>query len=190
MMVLNFSITDHAIMIVASGHLYLDTETTGFGPLDEICEISIVDDRGEVVLDTLVKPTIPMNPDAQAVHGISDDMLANAPSFKDIANDLSIILSGNTVVIYNADYDLRMLAQSAVAVGIEPVVHPSISVCAMKMYTEFWGEPSDFGPGFRFQKLSNAVLQQNIKVDGKLHRALSHCQATRLLMHKMAGVLD
>ena len=45
-----------ARQVIAQNPVYLDTETTGLEKTDEIVEISIVDDSGQVLLDSLVKP--------------------------------------------------------------------------------------------------------------------------------------
>ena len=42
--------------------LYLDTETTGLGRSAEIVDICIVDDAGQVLVDTLVRPRFPIPP--------------------------------------------------------------------------------------------------------------------------------
>ena len=47
----------------------LDTETTGLYDDAEIVEISIIDENGGVLLDTLVKPLKPIPAEATAIHG-------------------------------------------------------------------------------------------------------------------------
>ena len=61
-----------------------DTETTGLdggAEIVEIVEISCVNGRGEVLLDTLVRPAGPIPADATAIHRITyDDVLGQRPS--------------------------------------------------------------------------------------------------------------
>ena len=64
--------------------VYLDTETTGTGPNAELVEICIVDHDGAILLDTLVKPRGKIEAGARNVHGISDSLLSDAPSWQDI----------------------------------------------------------------------------------------------------------
>ena len=55
-----------------------DTETTGGSPWDEICQIAAAEYDGGALSRTLalyVRPTCPMNPWAEAVHGLSDAFL-------------------------------------------------------------------------------------------------------------------
>lgn len=61
-----------ARQVCAAKPVYLDTETTGLGSTDEIIEISIIDDDGSTLLETLVKPSQPIPADSTRVHGITD----------------------------------------------------------------------------------------------------------------------
>ena len=61
--------------------LVLDTETTGLKQA-EVIEVSVINTKGEVLLDTLVRPrTSYMNPHAQRVHGISLGELETQPTW-------------------------------------------------------------------------------------------------------------
>ena len=54
---------------------FLDTETTGLHPPhDKLVEVAIIDEAGDVVLDTLVNPERPIG-FATQIHGISDAMV-------------------------------------------------------------------------------------------------------------------
>jgi len=66
-------------------YLYLDTETTGLDEKAEIIEIAILDVAGNVLLDSLVKPTSPISDAASKVHGIMMSMLGDAPSWQQLA---------------------------------------------------------------------------------------------------------
>ena len=70
--------------LLAASPIFLDTETTGFRETDEVVEISIIDIDGETLFSSLVKPRIPIPPDAMRVHGITEQMVADAPVWADI----------------------------------------------------------------------------------------------------------
>ena len=112
--------------------LILDTETTGLKDA-EVIEVSVINTRGEVLLDTLVRPRkATMNPHAQRVHGISLSELGNQPTWPEILPELSELTDRATVLAWNAPFDARMLEQTSAAWGL---THPKILfACAMQMY--------------------------------------------------------
>jgi DNA polymerase-3 subunit epsilon len=89
----------------------VDTETTGVYPSDRIVEIAIVTLSVDgVVLDTwetLVQPNRDVS--ATHIHGITAAMVADAPSWDDIAGDVAIRLDGACLVAHNAPFDVRMI---------------------------------------------------------------------------------
>ena len=94
----------------------IDTETTGVGPVAEVCEIAIVGRTGETVVDTLVRPGRPIPSEATGIHGITNAAVATGRSFGRVESDeFPGLLSstGRAIAIYNADYDLGLLDQSS-----------------------------------------------------------------------------
>lgn len=80
----------------------LDVETTGF--TGAIIEIAVIDAAtGETLLNTLVDPgPVPIEPGAQAVHGISVDDLVDAPTWSVVWDQLLTAVGDRTVLAYNA----------------------------------------------------------------------------------------
>src|SRR5918911_4041356 len=86
----------------------LDTETTDLdGYLVQIAVIRAHD--GAVLLDTLINPMAPISAGAQAVHGLTEEQLRDAPTFAQIEQQLLAVLRGRRIVIYNADFDRGVL---------------------------------------------------------------------------------
>lgn len=177
-----------AAEILAARPVYLDTETTGLDGTAEICDLAVVDHDGTVLLDTLVRPTRPIPLGASRVHGITDEMVAAAPTFAEVLPRLVEVLAGRTLVIYNAAYDLRMMVQAERASGAEVRGYiPAEAVhCAMELYAEWWGEWNDYHGSFRWQKLGTAARQQRIELPADLHRARADAELTRRLLGAMA----
>ena len=97
----------------------VDVETTGLKPLtDEIVEVAAVrfDGPGEPVsiFHTYVKPKKKISAAAAAVNHITEDMLAEAPRFGQIAKQLSAYLDGCAVVGHNVKFDARFLYMGGV----------------------------------------------------------------------------
>ncbi|MBR9829321.1 MAG: 3'-5' exonuclease, partial [Oceanospirillales bacterium] len=60
--------------------VFLDTETTGLDDDAQMVEIAVVDENGSVLFESYCRPTVPVDPGAQAVHGIGSEVLAGAPA--------------------------------------------------------------------------------------------------------------
>lgn len=162
----------------------LDTETTGLDDRAEIVEISIINESGCVLLDTLVKPFRPIPIEATAIHGITNDMVATAPSWAAIHNQVAEIVANKPLVIYNADYDLRLMAQTAAQYGRNPI--EAETGCAMLAYAEFYGDWNEYKGSYRWQRLTNAAAQQGVVIDGQAHRALADVKMTLGVIKAMA----
>src|SRR5690606_105710 len=90
----------------------LDTETTGLSDDDEIIEIAIIDRNGHVLLNTLIKPINPISEQAKEIHGISNEDVKNAPYWKEVWKHVLSIIEGKKILIYNAEFDLKMIRNS------------------------------------------------------------------------------
>ena len=171
--------------------LILDTETTGLDDQAEACQIGILAPTGEVILDTLVRPKGSIPYDASRIHGITDEMVADAPTFMDIFPRLVETLSNTTIVVYNAAYDARILEQSWTARNpskylLESELFPGGRwIDVMDPYAEFWGDWSDWHQSYKWQSLENACRQQGIAVNGA-HSAIGDCRMTLALLRKVA----
>lgn len=162
----------------------LDTETTGLDEHAEIVEISIIDQDGSVVFDSLVKPRQPIPAEATAIHGITNEMVASAPNWAEIHDQVAEIVASKKLVTYNADYDLRLLEQTANQYGLTSIAHTA--GCAMLAYAEFYGEWDEHKGTYRWQKLANAAAQQGVVTDGEAHRALADVMTTLGVLKAMA----
>ena len=97
---------------------FVDLETTGTAPgADAITEIGIVRvaaDPGDASLavaewSTLVNPGVPIPPAIQALTGITDAMVRDAPSFEAIADEVAARTAGAVFVAHNARFDYGFL---------------------------------------------------------------------------------
>lgn len=161
----------------------LDTETTGLNDDDEIIEISLIDLKGRVKLDSLVQcqhETIPAG--AARVHGITKDMLSEAPTFPELWRQLKPLLASYELLIYNAEYDEKMLHQTAKRYKLE--MPKLVTHCLMLQYSAYVGEESYRG-GYKYQSLASACSDLKIKQNGA-HRALGDAQMALEILKKLA----
>jgi DNA polymerase III subunit epsilon len=166
--------------------LFLDTETTGTGPLDEIVEIAIVDDDGGLLYETLIHPVGKVSPEARRIHNIDDGMLALAPRWMVVWPQVEKLLSGRAVCIYNADFDQRLIRQTHAKYKISYHLPEGTSFnCIMKLYAQYYGEWNPRTGDYRWQSLENAARQCRIPLPN-LHRAAADNMLARALLHYMA----
>lgn len=146
--------------------IFIDTETTGLNGdgTDEVLDIAIIDADGATLLNTLVRPVQNTSwPKAQAIHGISPQDVANAPTWDSLLPKIAAICSGKTVVFYNAPFDTSFFPA-----GFFPSV-----ICAMRRYSELSSER------IAWVKLSDAATASGYSASGKYHRALEDALACR-----------
>jgi DNA polymerase-3 subunit epsilon len=90
-----------------------DLETTGIQPkTDAVVEIGAVRFRGNEVVDTfctLINPGRPIPPEASAVNGITDDMVAEQPVIETVLSQLADFCGDLPLVAHNAPFDFKFL---------------------------------------------------------------------------------
>lgn len=109
--------------------LFFDIESTGLNVAsDRIVEISIVKvspgapgEPNKVDIKTRrINPTIPIPPEAQAIHGISDDDVKDCPTFRQIAKSLAKLMEGCDIAGYNSlKFDIPMLAEEFLRADVD-----------------------------------------------------------------------
>lgn len=104
--------------------LFFDIESTGLNVAsDRIIELSIVKvkpDGTREVKTRRLNPTIPISPEAQKIHGISDEDVKDCPTFKMIAKSLAKWMEGCDFAGYNSNkFDIPMLAEEFLRVGVD-----------------------------------------------------------------------
>lgn len=104
--------------------VFFDLETTGLNIIsDRIIEISYlkVHVNGNKTSKTiLVNPTIPIPPEATAIHGIRDEDVKDAPVFSSIARNLAKEIEGCDLAGYNSNkFDIPLLAEEFLRADVD-----------------------------------------------------------------------
>ena len=155
--------------------LFFDIESTGLNiasdSIIELCFVKVFPDGEQRVKTWRVKPwdyerncQRPINPSAQAVHGISAEDLADCPTFYQIMPEVLEWLSGSDLAGFNsAKFDLPMLAEEIERVRRYMKIETDIDLHKKKMVdvqTIFHKmEPRNLKAAYRFycgQELENA----------------------------------
>lgn len=171
-------------VIATPGILILDTETTGIGASDEVIEVAVLDAHGRVLLDTLVRPTRPIDPGAVRVHGLTDALLSDAPEWPLVYRELRALLrTARGIVTYNASFDRRLLEQTSARHGL--TLPDTAWHCAMRRFAEYAGRPT-VESWRAYHRLSEALERLGLVHPGA-HRARADAEACRRLVHGMAS---
>ncbi|MEI7532006.1 MAG: DNA polymerase III subunit epsilon [Betaproteobacteria bacterium] len=95
--------------------IILDTETTGLNPQtgDRLVEIGCIELFNRRLtgktLHFYINPERNMPPEAQAIHGLSEEFLADQPLFASVADEISEFVKDTEIIIHNASFDLGFL---------------------------------------------------------------------------------
>jgi DNA polymerase III epsilon subunit-like protein len=159
----------------------IDCETTGIlrnDPTTEIVQFSAINTSGKPLLSLLIKPAQPLRDELVAIHGISNEMVYDSPTFPQVAKIISFILEGKHVVAYNADFDIALLVH---LYGKYNLAAPKFSgaSCCMDRYSEWIGQWNTSKAGIRWQKLPNLSGMP-------AHDAFSDCVSTLRVIELMA----
>ena len=103
---------------------FIDLETTGTNlGTDRIIEIAIVKllpDGSKSVKRKLLNPEMPIPKASSDVHGYTDDMIANAPTFRQVAHEVRQILDGCDLAGYNSNrFDIPLLMEEFLRAGVD-----------------------------------------------------------------------
>ena len=158
----------------------LDLETTGFNKeLDEILQVSIIDKDKNVLLNEYCKPEYMKSwKSAEAVNGISPDIVKDKKPFKFFAKKVEEILNNaEKILIYNAQFDAEFLH----AKGLK--FPDDIIIDVMLDFSEIYGEWNEYFGNYKWQKLSTAAAYYGYKFNA--HDSLEDVKATLFVYNQM-----
>jgi len=103
---------------------FIDLETTGVSlSTDRIVEIAVIKmlpDGSRQVKRKLLNPQIPIPKATSDIHGITDEMVKDAPTFKQAANEIKVFIEGCDLGGYNSNrFDIPILMEEFLRAGIE-----------------------------------------------------------------------
>lgn len=141
---------------------FFDLETTGIDVArDRIVEISIVKvypNGNQESRTWLVNPTIPIPPQATAVHGISNEKVAQEPTFKELAPQIHAMIKDSDLAGYNSDrFDIPLLAEELLRAEVDFDMKNRVAVDVQTIFHK--KEERTLSAAYRFycnQTLDNA----------------------------------
>jgi DNA polymerase-3 subunit epsilon len=102
---------------------FIDLETTGVSlSADRIVEIAIIKimpDQSRVTKRKIINPQMPIPQGAIDVHGITNEMVKDAPTFKEVANEVKVFIDGCDLGGYNSNrFDIPILMEEFLRAGM------------------------------------------------------------------------
>lgn len=148
----------------------VDLETTGAHPVnDRITEIAVyLIDHGQLTRrwTSLINPGIPLSDKIQQFTGITDAMVATAPSFADVHAELHELLRDRLLVAHNVRFDYGFLHSEFLRVGI---TFDAEVLCTVKLSRKLYPQHTRHG-------LDALIERYQLPCDAR-HRAEGDTQA-------------
>jgi DNA polymerase-3 subunit epsilon len=156
----------------------VDIETTGgYAANNDITEVAIVLHDGATVTgryETLIKPNRPIPYFIQRLTGITNEMVAVAPRFEEIAGYIQSLLEGRIFLAHNVNFDYSFLSYHLKEAGYEL---KNRKVCTVRLCRKVF-------PGLPSYSLGNLCRHFHIPIVQR-HRAGGDVDATALLFEQM-----
>jgi DNA polymerase-3 subunit epsilon len=156
----------------------VDIETTGgYAANNGITEVAIVLHNGKEIegrYQSLINPHQKIPVYITALTGISQSMVADAPSFEDLAHNIHRLLKDRIFIAHNVNFDYSFLKHQFQSAGLE---FNSRKLCTVRLSRQVF-------PGLRSYSLGNLCRHFNIPIEGR-HRAGGDVAATTLLFEHL-----
>jgi DNA polymerase III subunit epsilon len=146
----------------------IDLETTGINlGTDRIVEIAIVKiapDGKKIVKRKLLNPEMTISAASVAIHGITDEMVKDAPTFKQVANELKQFIENCDLAGYNSNrFDIPLLAEEFLRIGMDFDCKDRKMVDVQKIFHQM--EQRTLGAAYKFYCEKNLESAHSAEVD-------------------------
>lgn len=156
----------------------VDIETTGsHAGGGRITEVAILIHNGKKVTETyqsLVNPQCPIPFAIQSLTGITPEMLIDAPTFEEIADDVYHFLQGKTFVAHNVNFDYSFLVKQLKEAGYD---WQAPKLCTVRLSRKIF-------PNHRSYSLGDICKVREIHISAR-HRAMGDAEATARLFSQL-----
>ncbi len=161
----------------------IDVETTGgAAKYERITEIAIVLHDGERIVEkfaTLLNPERSIPWQITQITGITDEMVANAPRFFEVAKQIVQLTEGKIFVAHNVNFDYSFVREEFLRLGFD---FQRRQLCTVRLARKVF-------PGLPSYSLSNLKRHFQIRAE-RSHRALDDTLATTVLFERILAQQD
>jgi len=156
----------------------VDIETTGgHAAAHGITEIAVLVHDGNKIVErfhSLVNPLCAIPRFITGLTGITNKMVADAPEFDDIAEEIYELLKGKVFVAHNVNFDYSFVKHHLSAAGFEL---DAPKLCTVRLSRKVF-------PGLKSYSLGNICGHLSIRIDDR-HRATGDAKATVKLLEQI-----
>jgi DNA polymerase-3 subunit epsilon len=161
---------------------FIDLETTGTNlTTDRIVEIAIIKifpDGSKAVKQKLINPQMPVPKSSSDIHGITDEKLKDAPTFKQVANELKQFIDDADLSGYNSNrFDIPLLMEEFLRAGI------TIDMTARRMldvqHIFHMMEKRTLGAAYKFYCQKELIEAHSAEADATATWEILEAQLTR-----------
>lgn len=156
----------------------VDIETTGnYAGGSKVTEIAIIIHNGKKIIEeyqSLINPQQPIPYQIQVLTGIDNEMVADAPTFAELAEDIYHLLQGKIFVAHNVNFDYSFIVKELKAAGYDWQAN---KLCTVRLSRKLF-------PGYGSYSLGKLCLQRNIPLSDR-HRAMGDAKATAILFEQL-----
>lgn len=163
----------------------IDTETTGLvSSVDEILQVSIVDESGDTLYNCYFKPRNHTEwTEAEKVNHITPEMVRNCPDISRGTAAISrILVSAEKIIGYNTPFDLDFLRAAGVIIPERAEI-----VDVMQMFSEIKGDWDEVRNQVKWHKLTECAEHYGYKWSGAAHDSLEDARATLYCYNRIIG---
>ncbi len=147
--------------------IVLDVETTGLDytkeRMIEFAAVRLENGKIKAKYETLINPKQHIRKSSMAVHGITQEMVADAPAEEDVMPDILAFIGDYPIVAHNAIFDYNFLNEASKRLYNKPISNPRID--SQLLFKEVYPDLESHG-------LENLMNKFNVKFDTR-HRAMA-----------------
>lgn len=176
-----------SILALPDEYVVLDLETTGFDPywdeIIEVCCIHCFDNKPIETFTTLVKPQNPISDFITNLTGITNDMVATAPSIKEVLPGLNSFIGDYIILGHCVYFDINFIHDAYIyEFGNEKFSITNDSIDLLRLARRFM-------PGLENYKLSTIASNIGLDITGA-HRSEFDCNITHLSYQKCKEIAN
>ncbi|MFT4542781.1 MAG: DNA polymerase III epsilon subunit family exonuclease [Planctomycetota bacterium] len=166
----------------------LDTETAnskGAPHLLELAAVRVIDGEIEDSFNSLVCPSIPIDPEAEAIHGIDEDAIRTAPETADVLNKFTEWVGDDWMVAHNAGADTRVLGFAYRRFGVDEMPEGPV-LDSLALSQRYMPE----APDHKLATLSEELMLEDVGHHRALPDAVTCWKVVEACLERRGGLDD